>query len=133
MSELAHVCEACDKRQRVCSGKCLCTVSGKDVLEHYQLASCPLNKFTKEAIEAAKAGRSSCSEGPIPYADWPSWARCVKVLRKPVDSGVGDSVRRLLGAHGETFKKMLKSLGVECGCSSREREWNCKYPYDGDL
>lgn len=60
----------------------------------------------------------------------PAWVRLVSYFRSPEDKGVGDTVQRyaaMLG--GEAFKAWSKKLGMPCGCTQRQVEWNAKYPY----
>lgn len=54
----------------------------------------------------------------------------VRWLRTPEDTGVGDTVERLLAkAGGRKIKKMLERIGVGCGCTDRQAALNRKYPY----
>jgi hypothetical protein len=60
----------------------------------------------------------------------PSWVGIVSYFRTPEDTGVGDTVQRyaaMLG--GEQFKVWAKKLGMPCGCTTRQKEWNLRYPY----
>jgi hypothetical protein len=60
----------------------------------------------------------------------PAWVGLVSYFRSPEDKGVGDTVQRyaaMLG--GEAFKAWSKKLGMPCGCTQRQVEWNAKYPY----
>lgn len=44
--------------------------------------------------------------------------------------GVGDTIARLLGGPGEAFKKWFEEFfGRSCGCVSRQRFLNEKFPY----
>lgn len=54
----------------------------------------------------------------------------VKMFRKPEDTGVGDTVERLLAkVGGKAIEKSLKRLGINCGCKSRQKWLNQRYPY----
>ena len=56
-----------------------------------------------------------------------SW---VTMFRAPEDTGVGDTVERLLSkAGGRAIKRMLERVGVNCGCTNRQRWLNRNYPY----
>ncbi len=78
---------------------------------------------------------------PVPLADWPPWAKGFKMERDlavffhseaaAVDTGVGDTVHRLIGpAASDAFKKWhLERFGYECGCEARRAQWNTIYPY----
>lgn len=60
----------------------------------------------------------------------PSWVRLVSYFKAPEDAGVGDTVARyaaMLG--GELFKQWSKRLGLPCGCTQRQAEWNARWPY----
>lgn len=59
-----------------------------------------------------------------------AWVRLVSYFKAPEDAGVGDTVARyaaMLG--GEAFKAWSKKLGMPCGCTQRQAEWNARYPY----
>lgn len=71
---------------------------------------------------------SDCNRGH--YETKPIWVLLVSYLRTPKDTGVGDTVQRyaaMLG--GEQFKVWAKKLGMPCGCTTRQKEWNLRYPY----
>ena len=60
----------------------------------------------------------------------PAWVGIVSYFRTSDDTGVGDTVQRyaaILG--GEQFKVWAKKLGMPCGCTTRQAEWNARYPY----
>lgn len=40
-----QICATCAYSQKPCMGKCLCTVSGRDMREHYETRSCPKGFF----------------------------------------------------------------------------------------
>jgi len=51
--------------------------------------------------------------------------------RIPSDTGVGDTVERILAKMGgDQFKWVMKRLGVDCGCGSRQEWLNRVYPYE---
>ena len=59
-----------------------------------------------------------------------AWVRWVKLLRKPEDSGVGDTVARIAAKFGgERFKAFSKRIGIPCGCTERQAAWNEAWPY----
>lgn len=66
---------------------------------------------------------------PVPYDDWPKWARLISAMKTDEDVGLGATVKRMLGTAGAAFKATMKLLGAPCGCANREAEWNAKYPY----
>jgi hypothetical protein len=54
----------------------------------------------------------------------------VKLFRKPEDRGVGDTVERLLAvAGGRKIKRMLERVGINCGCTDRQKALNEQHPY----
>jgi len=51
--------------------------------------------------------------------------------RIPSDTGVGDTVERILSKMGgDQFKWVMARLGVDCGCGSRQEWLNRVYPYE---
>lgn len=116
------VCHACPHRQRQCAGPCLCSLDGRDILNHARDGQCPEGRFAGSSAETPASS--------TPRAEWPLWASKVAEWAEPPDKGVGDTIQRKLGVCGEAFKATLKVLGVECGCAARQSEWNAKYPYE---
>lgn len=58
------------------------------------------------------------------------WVRLVRMLRKPEDKGVGDTVQRIAAKFGgERFKAWAERIGIPCGCVARQEEWNRVWPY----
>lgn len=60
----------------------------------------------------------------------PIWVNLIERFKSPEDTGIGDTVQRyaaMLG--GEAFKAWSEKLGMPCGCTQRQAEWNAKYPY----
>jgi hypothetical protein len=126
VSELAHVCQKCDKRQRGCRGPCKCTVSGKDVREHQREGYCPLGLYTKEAIESSKAHQPK----PKPYNEWPRFQKWIARRRIDGELNTAETARRLAAkVGGERFKRIAKRFGVDCGCDKRYARWSIEYPY----
>ena len=67
----------------------------------------------------------------VPYEDWPIWAKLIALRKIDSDVGVGDTVQRYAAKiGGERFKKLAKRLGIPCGCSERQAQWNTRYKYD---
>lgn len=67
---------------------------------------------------------------PLSYDEWPAWAKAISLYRKPEDIGVGDTAQRIAARlGGEEFKWLSLKLGIPCGCTERQIEWNEKYPY----
>jgi len=62
---------------------------------------------------------------------WPRLARLVAALRKPGETGVGDTlarVFRLIGAKSMADAYTLLT-GQSCGCADRQRKLNERWPY----
>lgn len=58
------------------------------------------------------------------------WVRFVRLLRKPEDKGIGDTVQRIAAKFGgERFKAFAKRIGLPCRCTERQAEWNQLWPY----
>lgn len=59
------------------------------------------------------------------------WTEVVGWFRAPGDIGVGDTVQRIAAKFGgERFKKFAEKVGMPCGCTDRQNEWNKLWPYD---
>lgn len=90
-----------------------------------------------DVSENAKAFRTQCSicrgepfSEPERNSQWPRWALLIKRLRTDADKGVGDTAQRIAAKFGgERYMRLTKRLGMPCGCSERQDEWNRLYPY----
>lgn len=59
----------------------------------------------------------------------PRWVRLIQLLSKPEDIGLGATVKRIADKFGgERFKQFATKIGIPCGCTEREEEWNLLYP-----
>ena len=68
---------------------------------------------------------------PVDPKDWPFWAWSLKWMRNLSDNGVGDTAQRIAAkVGGEAYKKLTQRLGMPCGCSTRQEDWNTHYPYE---
>jgi len=66
----------------------------------------------------------------VAHENWPIWARTFEDWSKPGEVGVGDTARRVFSwLGGELFKALAYKLGMPCGCTGRQVEWNTLYPY----
>jgi hypothetical protein len=65
----------------------------------------------------------------VPREQWPAWAKLVASEAEEPDTGVGDTIARKLGIAGELFKSWAKTLGIPCGCATRQKRFNAMYPY----
>lgn len=62
--------------------------------------------------------------------DWPWWARKIAARRNEAETGVGDTLERLLAmAGGRKIKQLAKAAKIDCGCDSRQASLNELYPY----
>lgn len=59
------------------------------------------------------------------------FARGFKLLRTPEDTGIGDTIARLVGpVGGDAYKKWFKdTFGKSCGCTERQQDLNERFPY----
>lgn len=62
---------------------------------------------------------------------WPLWARTMHSLKTDADTGVGDTVERVIGTDNAAALKAfyMKAFGRVCGCDGRKSTWNAAYPY----
>ena len=73
--------------------------------------------------------KSSVSEPREPKPR-PLLIRGIERQRIPSDTGVGDTVERLLAKMGgDQFKWVMHKLGINCGCEDRKAWLNRVYPY----
>lgn len=57
------------------------------------------------------------------------WVRYLSLLSKPEDIGLGATAKRLFAKFGgERFRVWAQRIGLPCGCTEREDEWNRQYP-----
>jgi len=78
-------------------------------------------------IVANEVAVESVTSKPV----WPLLIQGIQRQRIPSDTGVGDTVERILAKMGgDQFKWVMKRLGVDCGCGSRQEWLNRVYPYE---
>jgi len=78
---------------------------------------------------AAQGGAQSPPQ-PIDPAEWPAWAKLVRLAAKPGDKGIGDTMHREAGVIGQTWEALyLRLTGHPCGCGGRVEALNQQYPY----
>lgn len=100
---------------------------------------CGHNIYTavKVTIKCRKCGTAVKCDGtsrkPSTKATKPkseAWVSLVRLLRIPSDTGVGDTLQRQFAKlGGEQFKEWAAKLGIDCGCTRRQKHYNEKYPY----
>jgi hypothetical protein len=68
---------------------------------------------------------------PVPAAEWPKWAKDIARDRHPTDTGIGDTVARIIGdSKSAAFKNWFQqNFRRSCSCAERQRWLNQKYPY----
>ena len=72
-----------------------------------------------------------CEREHVEAGGEPFWLTAIRRLAKPTDRGVGDTVQRIASwLGGELFKRFSAKLGIPCGCTQRQAEWNARWPYD---
>lgn len=71
------------------------------------------------------------NQTPIPFDQWPLWARVMAYSKRPEDTGLGDTVAHWIGdTRSEAFKSWFeKKFGTSCGCTERQRWINRRFPY----
>jgi hypothetical protein len=61
---------------------------------------------------------------------WPLLAERLGRLRKPGEVGLGDTTHRVLSwMGGKQFEWLTKKLGIDCGCSGRQKFLNERFSY----
>lgn len=81
---------------------------------------------------ATQTSEAKCLEvkPAVPREKWPTWTKAIEALRSDGDIGIGDTIERLAGAAGRTFKMTFKTItGRPCGCAGRRDAFNSMYPY----
>lgn len=82
-------------------------------------------------MDAVDYARLCKGKTPVPKPAWPMWARVLAKQKSDKDKGVGDTAERVFGRFGGSqFKKALKKIGVDCGCTARQADWNQKFAYE---
>lgn len=69
---------------------------------------------------------------PLPCDQWPLWSKALKQFATENDTGIGDTVARMIGdENSAAFEAWyLATFGKSCGCPGRRKQWNLTYPYD---
>jgi hypothetical protein len=79
----------------------------------------PVNQYPVDAISI-----------DIDNKKLPRLVRLVSAYRTPSDTGVGDTLERLLAkAGGRKFKHLMLLMRLPCGCDDRQIWLNKKWPY----
>lgn len=126
-----RICHKCQFRQRGCQGPCVCTVDGRDIIEHATSGQCPKGYF--DGVPQIPLHQpASAALSAIPRDQWPWAARLIANRARPGEAGVGDTLARLLGiVGGELYKWFyIWITGADCGCGDRQARLNALYPFD---
>lgn len=104
----------------------LCTVSGRNIIDHAAAGDCPLGKFTEATVTAQPTPKP-----PKPITEWPLSARIIATLRNETDKGLGDTIHRHLERFGADAMKRLyrRFTGRDCGCGDRQKRLNREFRY----
>lgn len=62
---------------------------------------------------------------------WPIWAMALTFFKADSDTGLGDTLARIVGPiGGDAYKAWyLETFGRPCGCEARQEDLNLRYPY----
>jgi hypothetical protein len=84
------------------------------------------NKVTTLPTSAAKREIEKWPRNPFGM-----FARGFKLLRTKEDTGIGDTIARLVGpVGGDAYKQWFKeTFGKSCGCTERQQDLNERFPY----
>jgi len=66
------------------------------------------------------------------HSEWPKWALRIEKSpkRQPSDIGVGDTLAHIIGdGFSAKFKRATGRMGINCGCTNRQRWLNARFPY----
>ena len=90
---------------------------------------CQRNCYVPEDFQRSnikcKCGKRITVGDVIPY-----WVILIRKYKELEDKGVGDTVQRIAAKFGgESFKTFSTFIGIPCGCTQRQEEWNKLYPY----
>jgi hypothetical protein len=67
---------------------------------------------------------------PVPRDQWPLAVRVVARLKRDGEPGIGTTLARLIaGVGGEQYKRLMKRIGIDCGCAARQAMLDATYPY----
>jgi hypothetical protein len=93
----------------------------------------PCDCFCEKQTPLAKSQRQwiPSTQSPSPTSTWPLLIRGIARQRIASDIGVGDTIQRILSKMGGAqFEWVMKRLGIDCGCGSRQDWLNAAYRYE---
>lgn len=104
-----------------------------DAVRHCWDCGDAMRLIRKEATVLSGDNDSRQVVTPVQFDDWPIWAKTLRRLRKAEDKGVGDTVQRIAAWFGgERFKTFSSKIGLPCGCTERQADWNKTYTYESE-
>ena len=109
-------------------GTCVRCVLNTDRPYHEKMVAVMLEISAKRNPQRVQQPKPGFGVMPIPYDDWGVFLRGLSRNRKPGESGLGDTIHRLIPKSDELIAK-LKSWGIDCGCANRRAWLNARYPY----
>ena len=85
-----------------------------------------------QASRLSRRPKSRPGNPPRINRQWPVWARKTAQIAKPEDSGLGDTIARIIGGFGgNAFKLWFKAtFKADCGCDARQEHLNWRFPYE---
>lgn len=122
---------------RTCYGS-QASVSYSDGFYNYSGTITVTGSYTKPCASNADCagGPPSPVYAPVPAAKWPAWAKKAAKSRQEGDTGVGDTLARVINlpsvgkVNADWIKRALKEkAGIDCGCDFRRAKYNQKYKY----
>lgn len=119
---------------RTCYGSQV-SISYTDSSQTYTGTFTATGSYTKGCASGGCSGQPSPVFAPVPAARWPAWAKKVAKSKRDGETGVGDTMARLIDKpsigpfNAEWAKNKLKENGIDCGCDFRQKKYNAKYPY----
>ena len=71
---------------------------------------------------------------PVPFDQWPAWAKAFAAMKVDGETGVGETAHRLFhwpvaSQFSDVVFAGLALFKRGCGCVRRQAEWNDLYPY----
>jgi hypothetical protein len=91
----------------------------------------PIEGWTGPADGIAPARPAARRTQAVPRDQWPLAVRVIARLAKPDERGIGQTLTRLIGmAGGEQYKRLMKRIGVDCGCAARAANLDAMYPLE---
>jgi hypothetical protein len=88
-------------------------------------------EFAAVCRQYRAAASRRASSPPKPPKPWPLAARTVAKLRRDGETGVGDTLARLIGSvKGDRMARWYTRMtGRDCGCADGQAALNQRYPY----